>query len=575
MISGAAYVVKALQEENVEILFNYPGAATIDIMDELYKQDQVKVILPRHEQALAHAADGYARSTGKVGVCMVTSGPGATNLVTGIATAYSDSVPMVCITGQVDLALMGNDAFQEVDTVGIVRNVSKYAVTVRDRKDLGRILKEAFYIARTGRPGPVVVDIPKNIQKAMGSDVYPDEVNIRGYKPNTTVHIGQVKKACSVIAKAKRPLFLLGGGISISGANELMTQLVDKTGIPVVTTLMGKGAISSRHPLYLGNVGIHGGYAPNVAITDCDVMISIGTRFNDRITGKLSTFAQNCKIVHIDVDAASISKNIKVDIPIVADAKLAIEALLEYIEPHDLGDWPAQLQQLKEERPVTQAGEEGLTPQNIIDYINNHYDRPVVTTDVGQNQLWTTQFLEIEGNHQLLTSGGLGTMGYGFPAAIGAQFGNPTKRVFAICGDGGVQMNIQEFATAMHYHLPVTLVVINNGYLGNVRQWQQLFYDKRYACTNLLMNESAIVTRDMIDNDEFEYAPDFVKLAEAYGAQGIRVTKAEELEAAFTKADAFKKGPTLIECIVPTELNVLPMVPAGKSLSDMLLKDKK
>ena len=575
MISGAAYVVKALQEENVEILFNYPGAATIDIMDELYKQDQVKVILPRHEQALAHAADGYARSTGKVGVCMVTSGPGATNLVTGIATAYSDSVPMVCITGQVDLALMGNDAFQEVDTVGIVRNVSKYAVTVRDRKDLGRILKEAFYIARTGRPGPVVVDIPKNIQKAMGSDVYPDEVNIRGYKPNTTVHIGQVKKACSVIAKAKRPLFLLGGGISISGANELMTQLVDKTGIPVVTTLMGKGAISSRYPLYLGNVGIHGGYAPNVAITDCDVMISIGTRFNDRITGKLSTFAQNCKIVHIDVDAASISKNIKVDIPIVADAKLAIEALLEYIEPHDLGDWPAQLQQLKEERPVTQAGEEGLTPQNIIDYINNHYDRPVVTTDVGQNQLWTTQFLEIEGNHQLLTSGGLGTMGYGFPSAIGAQFGNPTKRVFAICGDGGVQMNIQEFATAMHYHLPVTLVVINNGYLGNVRQWQQLFYDKRYACTNLLMDESAIVTRDMIDNDEFEYVPNFVKLAEAYGAQGIRVTKVEELEAAFTKADAFKKGPTLIECIVPTELNVLPMVPAGKSLSDMLLKDKK
>ena len=575
MISGAAYVVKALQEENVEILFNYPGAATIDIMDELYKQDQVKVILPRHEQALAHAADGYARSTGKVGICMVTSGPGATNLVTGIATAYSDSVPMVCITGQVDLALMGNDAFQEVDTVGIVRNVSKYAVTVRDRKDLGRILKEAFYIARTGRPGPVVVDIPKNIQKAMGSDVYPDEVNIRGYKPNTTVHIGQVKKACSVIAKAKRPLFLLGGGISISGANELMTQLVDKTGIPVVTTLMGKGAISSHHPLYLGNVGIHGGYAPNVAITDCDVMISIGTRFNDRITGKLSTFAQNCKIVHIDVDAASISKNIKVDIPIVADAKLAIEALLEYIEPHDLGDWTAQLQQLKEERPVTQAGEEGLTPQNIIDYINNHYDRPVVTTDVGQNQLWTTQFLEIEGNHQLLTSGGLGTMGYGFPAAIGAKFGNPTKRVFAICGDGGVQMNIQEFATAMHYHLPVTLVVINNGYLGNVRQWQQLFYDKRYACTNLLMDESAIVTRDMIDNDEFEYVPDFVKLAEAYGAQGIRVTKVEELEAAFTKADAFKKGPTIIECIVPTELNVLPMVPAGKSLSDMLLKDKK
>lgn len=575
MISGAAYVVKALQEEKVEFLFNYPGAATIDIMDELYKQDQVKVILPRHEQALAHAADGYARSTGKVGVCMVTSGPGATNLVTGIATAYSDSVPMVCITGQVDLSLMGNDAFQEVDTVGIVRNVCKYAVTVRDRKDLGRILKEAFYIARTGRPGPVVVDIPKNTQKAMGTEVYPTEVNIRGYKPNTTVHIGQVKKACSIISKAKRPLFLLGGGISISGANDLMTQLVDKTGIPVVTTLMGKGAISSRHSLYLGNVGIHGGYAPNVALTDCDVMISIGTRFNDRITGKLSTFAQNCKIVHIDVDAASISKNIKVDIPIVADAKLAIEALLEYIEPHDLGEWPTQLQQLKVDHPVTQADEDGLTPEAIIQYINDHYERPIVATDVGQNQLWTTQFLEIEGNHQLLTSGGLGTMGYGFPAAIGAKFGNSHTPVFAICGDGGVQMNIQEFATAMHYHLPVTLVVINNGYLGNVRQWQQLFYDKRYACTNLLMDESAIVTRDLIDKGEFEYVPDFVKLAEAYGAQGVRVTKAEELRAAFAKADAFKKGPTLIECIIPTEVNVLPMVPTGKSLSDMLLKDKK
>ena len=575
MISGAAYVVKALQEEQVDILFNYPGAATIDIMDELYKQDKVKVILPRHEQALAHAADGYARSTGKVGVCMVTSGPGATNLVTGIATAYADSVPLVCITGQVDLGLMGNDAFQEVDTVGIVRNICKYAVTVRDRKELGRILKEAFYIARTGRPGPVVVDVPKNIQKAMGSDEYPTEVNIRGYKPNTTVHVGQVKKACSIISKAKRPLFLLGGGVSISGANDLMMKLVEKTGIPVVTTLMGKGAIDSLHPLYLGNIGIHGGYAPNVALTDCDVMISIGTRFNDRITGKLSTFAQNCKIIHIDVDAASISKNIKVDIPIVADAKLAIEKLLEYIEPHDLGEWTAQLQQLKAERPVTQAGEEGLTPQIVIDYINNNYTRPIVATDVGQNQLWTTQFLEIKGQHQMLTSGGLGTMGYGFPAALGAQIGNPDKRVFAMCGDGGVQMNIQEFATAMHYRLPVTLIILNNGFLGNVRQWQQLFYDKRYACTNLLMDESSIVTRDMIDNDEFEYVPNFVQLAEAYGAKAMRITKVEDIEKGFQLADTFKDGPTLLEFIIPTELNVLPMVPAGKSLSDMLLKDKK
>jgi len=289
-------------------------------------------------------------------------------------------------------------------------------------------------------------------------------------------------------------------------------------------------------------------------------MISIGTRFNDRITGKLSTFAQNCKIIHIDVDAASISKNIKVDIPIVADAKLAIEKFLEYIEPLDLGEWPEQLQQLKAERPVTQADEEGLTPQTVIDYINNHYDRPIVTTDVGQNQLWTTQFLEVQGQHQMLTSGGLGTMGYGFP--------------FAICGDGGVQMNIQEFATAMHYRLPVTLIVLNNGFLGNVRQWQQLFYDKRYACTNLMMDESSIVTRDVIDNDEFEYVPDF-KLAEAYGAKAMRITKVEDIEKGFQLADTFKNGPTLLEFIIPTELNVLPMVPAGKSLSDMLLKDKK
>ena len=354
-----------------------------------------------------------------------------------------------------------------------------------------------------------------------------------------------------------------------------MMELVKKTGIPVVTTLMGKGAIDSRHPLYLGNVGIHGGYAPNVAITDCDVMISIGTRFNDRITGKLSTFAQNCKIIHIDVDAASISKNIKVDIPIVADAKLAIEKILEYIEPHDLGEWPKQLQQLKAERPVTQADEEGLTPQTVIEYINHHYEHPIVTTDVGQNQLWTTQFLDVKGQYQMLTSGGLGTMGYGFPAALGAQMGNPDKRVFAICGDGGVQMNIQEFATAMHYRLPVTLIILNNGFLGNVRQWQQLFYDKRYACTNLMMDESAIVTRDIIDNDEFEYVPDFVKLAEAYGAKAMRITKVEDIEKGFQLADTFKNGPTLLEFIIPTELNVLPMVPAGKSLSDMLLKDKK
>lgn len=576
MITGAKFLVKALQAEGVEKLFNYPGAATIDIMDELYQQDAIDVILPRHEQAAVHAADGYARATGKVGVCMVTSGPGATNLVTGISTANSDSVPLVCITGQVDMKLMGNDAFQEVDIVGICRNICKYAITVRDRKDLGIILKKAFYIARTGRPGPVLVDIPKNIQKDLGAEEYPESIQIRGYKPNETVHVGQIKKAVTAISHAKRPLFLIGGGVNIAGANKALTQLVDKTGIPVVTTLMGKGGISSRHPLYLGSVGIHGGYAPNCAINDADVLISVGTRFNDRITGKLETFAQHTKIIHIDVDAAAISKTITVDIPIVADAKLALETLDEYMKPIDCRGWAHDLLALKEQYPIEQTGYKGVTPQAVIDYINNHYDRPVVSTDVGQNQLWTTQFLEVEGGHQLLTSGGQGTMGYGLPAAIGAQFGCPQARVFCISGDGGVQMNIQELATAVINHLPLTLIILNNGYLGNVRQWQQLFYDKRYACTRLLDKEAPhIVTQAYIDSGDFHYVPDFVKLAESYGAKAMRVTDPKDIAKAFTLADGNHEGPTILEFIIETELNVLPMVPAGKSLKDMLLEDKK
>lgn len=576
MITGAKFLVKALEAEGVDILFNYPGAATIDIMDDLYQQDSIHVVLPRHEQAAVHAADGYARATGKVGVCMVTSGPGATNLVTGISTANSDSVPLVCITGQVDMKLMGNDAFQEVDIVGICRNICKYAVTVRDRKELGTILKKAFYIARTGRPGPVLVDIPKNIQKELGSEDYPESIVIRGYKPNESVHIGQIKKAVTAISRAKRPLFLIGGGVNIAGANDILLQLVEKTGIPVVTTLMGKGGISSRHPLYLGSVGIHGGYAPNCAINDADVLISVGTRFNDRITGKLETFAQHTKIIHIDVDAAAISKNITVDIPIVADAKLALEKLDEYMKPVECQEWAQQLQNLKCQYPIEQTGHTGVTPQLVIDYINNHYERPIVTTDVGQNQLWTTQFLEVEGQRQLLTSGGQGTMGYGLPSAIGAQFGRPGARVFSISGDGGVQMNIQELATAVINKLPITLIILNNGYLGNVRQWQQLFYDKRYACTRLLEDDAPpIVTQDYIDSGDFHYVPDFVQLAKAYGAQGMRVTKPEDIAKAFQLADANTEGPTILEFIIETELNVLPMVPAGKSLHEMLLKDKK
>lgn len=571
MIKGTELFVKALKEEGVDILFGYPGGQAIDLFDSLYDQDDIEVILPRHEQALIHAADGYARSTGKVGVCLVTSGPGATNLVTGIATANYDSVPLVCFTGQVPLGLMGNDAFQEVDIVGITRSICKYAVTVRKREDLGRIIKEAFYIARTGRPGPVVVDLPKDIQQAMGSEEYPTEVNIRSYKPNESVHIGQIKKAAGILKKAKKPLFLVGGGVNISGANEQMTRLAEQTGVPVITTIMGKGAVPSRHPLYMGNIGIHGSYAANHAVSECDVLFSIGTRFNDRITGKISEFAPHATIIHIDIDSASISKNIVVDIPIVADAKLAIEALLEHTSKLAVEPWVKQVTQWKEQYPINMERYEGLTPEKVIRYINENFENPIVTTDVGQNQLWTTQYLELESNRQLLTSGGLGTMGYGFPAAIGAKLGNPERDVIAISGDGGMQMNIQELATAVALELPLILVVFNNGYLGNVRQWQEMFFNKRYSSTCLTYRKSC--QRDCMNKDKCcpKYTPDFVKLAESYDAYGIRIMKEEDIEEAFAYARAHKDAPTVIEFIIEREANVSPMVPGGKPLYDMIM----
>ncbi|MDE6435740.1 MAG: biosynthetic-type acetolactate synthase large subunit [Lachnospiraceae bacterium] len=571
MIKGTELFVKALKEEGVDILFGYPGGQAIDLFDSLYDQDDIEVILPRHEQALIHAADGYARSTGKVGVCLVTSGPGATNLVTGIATANYDSVPLVCFTGQVPLGLMGNDAFQEVDIVGITRSICKYAVTVRRREDLGRIIKEAFYIARTGRPGPVVVDLPKDIQQAMGSEEYPTEVNIRSYKPNESVHIGQIKKAAGILKKAKKPLFLVGGGVNISGANEQMTRLAEQTGVPVITTIMGKGAVPSKHPLYMGNIGIHGSYAANHAVSECDVLFSIGTRFNDRITGKISEFAPHATIIHIDIDSASISKNIVVDIPIVADAKLAIEALLEHTSRLSVESWVKQVTQWKEQYPINMERYEGLTPEKVIRYINEHFENPIVTTDVGQNQLWTTQYLEIESNRQLLTSGGLGTMGYGFPAAIGAKLGNPERDVIAISGDGGMQMNIQELATAVALELPLTLVVFNNGYLGNVRQWQEMFFNKRYSSTCLTYRKSC--QRDCMNKDKCcpKYTPDFVKLAESYDAYGIRIMKEEDIEKAFAYAKEHKDAPTVIEFIIEREANVSPMVPGGRPLYDMIM----
>lgn len=571
MIKGTEMIVKALLEEGVETLFAYPGGQAIDIFDALYEQDEIEVILPRHEQALIHAADGYARSTGKTGVCLVTSGPGATNLVTGIATANYDSVPLVCITGQVPLGLMGNDAFQEVDIVGITNSICKYAVTVRTREELPRILKEAFYIAGTGRPGPVVVDIPKDIQQALGSEEYPKEVMLRGYKPNESVHVGQIKKAAGMLKKAKKPLFLAGGGVNLSGANAQMKQLAELTGVPVITTIMGKGAIPTSHELYLGNIGIHGSYAANHAVSECDVLFSIGTRFNDRITGKISEFAKNAKIIHIDIDSASISKNIVVDIPIVADAKLAIEKLLEYIQPLSVEKWTTQTKEWKKKYPIHMKESEGLTPEKVIQYINENIKHPIVTTDVGQNQLWATQYIELESNRQFLTSGGLGTMGYGFPAAIGAKLGNMDSTVIAISGDGGMQMNIQELATAVVLELPLILVVFNNGYLGNVRQWQELFFNKRYSSTCLRYRKSC--ERNCANKDRCcpKYTPDFVKLAESYEAHGIRISSEDEIEKAFAYALSNQKAPTIIECVIPREANVFPMVPTGKTLDDMIM----
>lgn len=573
-ISGADLFVKALKEEGVDTLFAYPGGQAVDLFDALYGEEDIDVILPRHEQALVHAADGYARSSGKVGVCLVTSGPGATNMVTGIATANYDSVPLVCFSGQVPTHLIGNDAFQEVDLVGITRNICKYAVTVTKREHLAETIKKAFYIARSGKPGVVVVDLPKDVQRAMGSDYYPESISIRGYKPNTNVHIGQLNKALDLLKKAKKPVFLIGGGVNIARANEEMTKLAELCRVPVITTIMGKGAIATDHELYVGNIGIHGNFASNTAIQECDVLFSIGTRFNDRITGRIETFAQNAKIVHIDIDPASISRNIVVDIPVVADAKVAILAMLERMQPLQTDAWLETIKQWKEAYPI-QIKKDGLNPQQILNHINQNFDDCIVTTDVGQNQLWTTQFFDINEHKQMLTSGGLGTMGYGLPSAIGAQFAYPDRYVVSINGDGGMQMNIQELATAVVYELPVIICVLNNGYLGNVRQWQEMFYKHKYASTCLRYRKGTCPKACSNPTAHCPaYTPDFVALAQSYGCQAMRVCCLEDMEDAFRRAKAERTRPTLIEFIIDREMNVMPMVPPGNNLSDMILESE-
>ena len=565
-ISGAKMFVKALEEEGIKEIFAYPGGQAIDLFDALYNSS-IELILPRHEQALVHAADGYARSTGNVGVCLVTSGPGATNLVTGIATANFDSVPLVCFTGQVATPLIGNDAFQEVDIVGICRNICKYAVTVRKREDLATIIRKAFIIAKSGKPGPVLVDIPKDVQLALGSDNYEKNIEIRGYKPYDGIHLGQIRRASALLKESKKPVLLLGGGVNIARAYKEVKEFVELTKIPVVTTIMGKGSLSTDHPYYIGNVGMHGIYAANKAIQECDVLLSIGCRFNDRITGKVSEFAKNAKIIHIDIDPASISRNIVVDIPIVGDAKTALQSLLDVSTELDTRDWIKYLMDIKVKHPISMKKYSGLTPEAVIKLINENYNKLILSTDVGQNQLWTTQYLDLNENKKLLTSGGLGTMGYGLPAAIGAKIGNPDTPVVSISGDGGFQMNLQELATLKATGLPVTIIIFNNEYLGNVRQWQEMFYDKRYASTCLRKNYEC---NNDCKNCKIKYRPDFVKMAEAYDIKAKRIFTLEEANDAIKEASQSNES-VLLEIIIERELNVYPMTPGGRVLNDMVL----
>ncbi len=571
-ITGRKLFVRALQEEGVDTIFGYPGGTVTDLFDELYKTDSIKVVLPRHEQGLIHEAEGYAKSSGKVGVCLVTSGPGATNIVTGLADAHYDNIPLVCFTGQVPRNLIGNDAFQEVDIVGITRSITKYSVTVHDRNELGKIIKMAFHIAKTGKPGPVLIDIPKDIQTQAGPASYPSHVDIRGYKPCNTVHVGQLKKAYKVLKSAKKPLLLVGGGIISANASEALCTFAEKMNIPVVTTIMGKGAMPANHKLYIGNSGMHGKYAANKAVSECDVLFSIGTRFNDRITGDLNEFAPKAQIVHIDIDTASISRNVAVDVPVVSDAALALEKLIEWAEPKKTKAWQEEIAAWESENPLEMRRDRGMTPQMIMEHINKNYPKAIFVTDVGQHQMWATQYIELQKGSQMITSGGLGTMGFGLPAAIGAKIANPDKDVVCIVGDGGFQMNIQELATAMTQGTNVVICLLNNYYLGMVRQMQQLFYGKRYSATCLRKRVTCPDNCKGPSDACPKYTPDFVKLAESYGACGIRVEKEEDIDAAFEQAKRNKHIPTIIEFMISTDEIVLPMVKGGNPMSEMILK---
>jgi acetolactate synthase-1/2/3 large subunit len=562
-MTGANILLECLAEEGVDTIFGFPGGAVLPIYDALYDAP-IKHILVRHEQGAVHAADGYARATGRPGVVLVTSGPGATNTVTGIATAYMDSIPIVVFTGQVPTALIGNDAFQEADIVGITRPCTKHNYLVKDIKDLTRVIKEAFYIASTGRPGPVLVDLPKDVLNATIEFSYPDKVELPSYQPTYKGNSRQIQKAMDIILKSKRPVVYAGGGVVLSDAAAALKTFCEKLKLPTTNTLMGLGGFPGTHKLFMGMLGMHGTYAANMAVTNTDCLIAIGSRFDDRVTGKTEEFAQYAKIIHIDIDPTSISKNVKVDVPIVGDVSNVLKELIKLIPTAkplkeykaNTAEWHEQIENWSTTHKLSykDSPKGRLKPQYVIETLYNiTKGDAIITTEVGQNQMWAAQFFLYDKPRTFLTSGGLGTMGFGLPAAIGAQIAFPKKTVVDIAGDGSIQMNIQELATAVQYKLPVKVVILNNIVLGMVRQWQEFFYDKRYSHTCVSV------------------APDYVKLADAYGAVGLRTSKRDEVESVLKEAMKVKDRPVVMDFRVDPAENVYPMVPAGQPLNKMLL----
>ena len=563
MMTGAEIVIRCLQEEKVDYVFGYPGGSVLHIYDELFKQDQVKHILVRHEQAAVHAADAFSRSTQRVGVAMVTSGPGATNAVTGIATAYMDSIPLVVISGQVPTTYIGQDAFQECDTVGITRPCVKHNFLVKDVRDLAATIKKAFYIASTGRPGPVVVDVPKDITAAKCKFEYPTEIKLRSYNPVVKGHSGQIKKAVQLLLGAKRPMIYTGGGVILSNASEQLTRLTRLLGFPITNTLMGLGGYPGTDSLFLGMPGMHGTVEANMAMQNCDVLLAIGTRFDDRVIGNPEDFATvPRKIIHVDIDPSSISKRVRVDVPIVGNVQDVLDEMIRLLESaqdkKDISEWWSEIEGWRARQCMSYSMKDVIMPQFVIEKLWEVTNgEAIITSDVGQHQMWAAQYYKFDKPRRWLNSGGLGTMGVGLPYAIGAAFAHPDRQVACVTGDGSIQMCIQELSTAKQFSLPIKIINLNNRYLGMVRQWQEMFYSRRYSQTYM------------------DSIPDFVKLAEAYGHVGIRVDKPEDVEAALRKAFVDHKDDLVfLDIRTAREANVFPMVAAGKGLSEMVLADE-